>query len=257
MIFDKIFKIVLVFAVYIVYNYKRRRFFYPRRLIVTQEVIILAADMHCHTNRSDGSDSPEYVIRLARQLGLSALAITDHDTYAADCDAEGLGKKLGIRVINGVECSTFDHVRGHKVHILCYNIKHRDAVDELLATITRNRTEATLRMLEKVSRLYPITEEMVMENVSDSGFIGKQHISLALMKAGYSSEMYGDLNAENKAYPYLLGELLFDHLQKDIDEPLLLSSFIKTYPELFTEAQAQMPEGLAEYLDNKYIMINH
>lgn len=192
-IFDKIFKIVLVFAVYIVYNYKRRRFFYPRRLIVTQEVIILAADMHCHTNRSDGSDSPEYVIRLARQLGLSALAITDHDTYAADCDAEGLGKKLGIRVINGVECSTFDHVRGHKVHILCYNIKHRDAVDELLATITRNRTEATLRMLEKVSRLYPITEEMVMESVSDSGFIGKQHISLALMKAGYSSEMYGDL----------------------------------------------------------------
>lgn len=70
-------------------------------------------------------------------------------------------------------------------------------------------------------------------------------------------EMYGDLNAENKAYPYLLGELLFDHLQKDLDEPLLLSSFIKTYPELFTEAQAQMPEGLAEYLDNKYIMINH
>lgn len=70
-------------------------------------------------------------------------------------------------------------------------------------------------------------------------------------------EMYGDLNAENKAYPYLLGELLFDHLQKDLDEPLLLSSFIKTYPELFTEAQAQMPEGLAEYLDNKYTMINH
>jgi len=70
-------------------------------------------------------------------------------------------------------------------------------------------------------------------------------------------EMYGDLNAENKAYPYLLGELLFDHLQKDLDEPLLLSSLIKTYPELLTEVQAQMPEGLAEYLDNKYIMKNH
>lgn len=70
-------------------------------------------------------------------------------------------------------------------------------------------------------------------------------------------EMYGDLNAENKSYPYLLGELLFDHLQKDLDEPLLLSSFIKTYPELFTEVQSQMPEGLAEYLDNKYTMINH
>ena len=92
----------------------------------------MPADLHCHTNRSDGSDSPEYVIRFARQLGLSALAITDHDYYAARYDAEGLGKSLGLRVINGVECSTFDKARGHKVHILCYNIKHYDAVSELL-----------------------------------------------------------------------------------------------------------------------------
>ena len=153
----------------------------------------MPAEMHCHTNRSDGSDSPEFVIRLAKQMGLSALAITDHDTYAADFDAEGMGKSLGMRVINGVECSTFDTQRGHKVHILCYNIKHPDAVRELLSRITRNRAEATLAMLEKVSKLYPITEEMVREGESDSGFLGKQHICLALMKAGYTTEMYGDL----------------------------------------------------------------
>lgn len=153
----------------------------------------MAADMHCHTTRSDGSDSPEYVIRLAKQLGLSALAITDHDTYAADCDAEGMGQKLGIRVINGVECSTFDRARDHKVHILCYNIKHRDAVDGLLSRITKNRADASLAMLEKVSKYYPITEDMVMEGVSSSGFFGKQHIILALMKAGYTNEMYGTL----------------------------------------------------------------
>ena len=153
----------------------------------------MPADMHCHTTRSDGSDSPEYVIRLARQMGLSALAITDHDYYAADYDAEGLGRSLGMRAINGVECSTFDFSRGHKVHILCYNIKHPDAVEGLLARITRNRTEAALAMLKKVSKLYPITEEMVMEGVSESGFIGKQQIILALMKAGYTNEMYGEL----------------------------------------------------------------
>ncbi|MBQ9903093.1 MAG: PHP domain-containing protein [Clostridia bacterium] len=153
----------------------------------------MPAEMHCHTNRSDGSDSPEFVIRLAKQMGLSALAITDHDSYAGDYDAEGLGRSLGMRVINGVECSTFDNQRGHKVHILCYNIKHPDAVRELLDRITRNRAEATLAMLEKASRLYPITEEMVREGVSDSGYMGKQHIVLALMKAGYTNEMYGEL----------------------------------------------------------------
>lgn len=70
-----------------------------------------------------------------------------------------------------------------------------------------------------------------------------------------SDEIYGNIHAEEKSYPYLLGELLFDHLQKSLDEPLLLSSFIKTYPELFKEAKPQMPlPGLQDYLDNRYVL---
>ncbi len=71
------------------------------------------------------------------------------------------------------------------------------------------------------------------------------------------TDIYGDNHAEEKAYPYLLGELLFDHLQCALDEPLLLSRFITTYPELFAEIQSQMPNGLAEYLDNKYVLTHH
>ena len=133
-----------------------------------------------HTNRSDGSDSPEFVIRLAKQLGLSAVAITDHDYYAAQYDAENLGRSLGMRVINGVECSTFDKARGHKVHILCYNIKHYDAVSELLRRVTKARTDTVFAMLEKVSKLYPITEEMVMDPV-------------ALLLSAGSSDENGDI----------------------------------------------------------------
>ncbi len=101
----------------------------------------------------------------------------------------------------------------------------------------------------------PLIEPEVMEKLCPETEI--TFTNLLYFHPKMVGEMYGDLNAENKAYPYLLGEFLFDHLQKDLDEPLLLSSFIKTYPELFTKVQAQMPEGLAEYLDNKYIMINH
>ena len=71
------------------------------------------------------------------------------------------------------------------------------------------------------------------------------------------TDIYGDIHAEEKTYLYLLAELLFDHLQNNLDEPLLLSRFIITYPELFAEIQSQMPNGLAEYLDNKYILTNH
>ena len=71
------------------------------------------------------------------------------------------------------------------------------------------------------------------------------------------TNIYGDIQAEEKTYPYLLAELLFDHLQCALDEPLLLSRFITTYPELFAEIQSQIPNGLAEYLDNKYVLTNH
>ena len=71
------------------------------------------------------------------------------------------------------------------------------------------------------------------------------------------TNIYGDIHAEEKTYPYLLAEFLFDHLQNNLDEPLLLSRFITTYPELFAEIQSQMPKGLAEYLDNKYVLTNH
>lgn len=67
-------------------------------------------------------------------------------------------------------------------------------------------------------------------------------------------DFFGDLQAEEHPYPYLLAELLFDDLQKDLDEPLLLSSFIKTYPELFAEVQSQMQKPLADYLDNRYVL---
>jgi hypothetical protein len=70
-------------------------------------------------------------------------------------------------------------------------------------------------------------------------------------------EMYGDLNAKNKTYPYLLGELLFEHLQKALDEPLLLSSFIYTYPELFNDVKSQIPKPLADYLDKRYVLTTH
>ena len=71
------------------------------------------------------------------------------------------------------------------------------------------------------------------------------------------TNIYGDIYAKEKTYPYLLAKLLLEHFERALDEPLLLSRFITTYPELFAEIQSQMPNGLAEYLDNKYVLTNH
>lgn len=153
----------------------------------------MSADLHCHTTMSDGSTSPEFAVLLAKNSGLSALALTDHDYYPLDFDADGLSEKHSIRVIKGVECSCSDTARGHKVHILCYNCKYPEALSEILKKCNQARTDAVLQMIKKVAEIYPITEEMVMEGVSSSGFCGKQHIMLALMKAGCTNEMFGSL----------------------------------------------------------------
>ena len=153
----------------------------------------MSADLHCHTTMSDGSDTPEFVVGLAKRLHLSAVALTDHDYYAGDYRAHEIGERVGIGVIEGVECSCRDRERGNKVHLLCYNCKYPEAMAELLAKVTKARTEAVMKMTALVAHQFPITEEAVMDGVSGSGFVGKQHIMLALMKAGYANEMYGEL----------------------------------------------------------------
>ena len=67
--------------------------------------------------------------------------------------------------------------------------------------------------------------------------------------------MYGNVYASYKTYPCMLGYFLFDHLRAAIEEEFLPYSILHTYPELFKELQAQMPEGLAEYLNKKYNLI--
>ena len=98
----------------------------------------------------------------------------------------------------------------------------------------------------------PFIEPEVMEKIGTHTEFAFTNLLYCRPELG--TDIYGDIHAEEKTYPYLLGELLFDHLQKSLDEPLLLSSFIKTYPELFAEIQSQMPEHLANYLDNRYVL---
>lgn len=63
-----------------------------------------------------------------------------------------------------------------------------------------------------------------------------------------------DIEDATKAYQSLLCELWWDQLEEVLDEPLLLSRFIVTYPELFNEVASQMPKALSDYLDNRYVL---
>ena len=78
------------------------------------------ADLHLHTRFSDGTEPPQRVVELAREAGLSAIAITDHDNTEAFAIAAPVAKQLGIELIPGIEMSA--SIAGREVHILGFFI---------------------------------------------------------------------------------------------------------------------------------------
>ena len=81
-------------------------------------------DLHTHSNKSDGSLTPTELVDHAAELGLSAIALTDHDTTEGIDEAISRGFKKGIMVVPGVELSS--EYQGQDIHIVGLCIDHHD-----------------------------------------------------------------------------------------------------------------------------------
>lgn len=136
-------------------------------------------DLHVHTTASDGADSPEAVVRMALGSGLSALAITDHDTVSGcEAAAEEAGK-CGIELIPGIELST--RFNG-PVHILGYYIDTADAgLQALLSGIVADRderNEKTVALMRQDG--IDITYEQMKERFGE--VVGRPHFARILIE---------------------------------------------------------------------------
>jgi predicted metal-dependent phosphoesterase TrpH len=141
-------------------------------------------DLHTHSNASDGSLPPREVVRLAKARGLTALALTDHDTIAGLAEAVAAGAELGLEVIPGVEISA-RHPRG-SMHILGYFLDwHSPLLAQRLAVLQQARADRNPQIIAKLNALgIPLTLAQV-EAVSGGGQVGRPHIARALWEAGY------------------------------------------------------------------------
>lgn len=157
--------------------------------IMENEQII--ADLHCHTKISDGSTGIDELVMLAKQQGLSAIAVTDHDTFAGATRAKIFGDRRGVEVFPGAEFSAYDRERDRKAHILCYCCAYPDRLEGLCKKIGDSRRRAANIMLQKLMRIYPIPAEMVLRRAQGSTNIYKQHMMHALMDAGYADSIFG------------------------------------------------------------------
>jgi len=143
---------------------------------------------------SDGSAGIDEIIQMARRRGLSAIAITDHDTQAGNTRAKVIGERQGITVIPGIEISAYDFVRNKKVHILGYLCDKPDRLEGLCKQTGESRKQANQAAAQAVIRRFPITADMIMRRAQGSTNLYKQHIMHALIDAGCSSTVYGDLH---------------------------------------------------------------
>ena len=141
-------------------------------------------DLHTHTLASDGSDAPADVVRKAAALGLRAVAVTDHDTFAGLPEARAAGQRCGIEVVPGVELSTV--WGGEEVHLLGYFMDTEDTA--LRALMTRATDERNARNETMVQRLhdagYPITMDDLHAAFPGQTVLGRPHIAALLVQRG-------------------------------------------------------------------------
>jgi len=140
-------------------------------------------DLHVHTTASDGLLAPCDIVTLALDLGLSVVAITDHDSVSGVEEAISAASGTSLEVVPGVELSVHA-MGGSDAHILGYFIDHNDPV--LTAALERLREARFARAGAMVEALraagHPISLEDVMDH-ADGGAVGRVHVARALVSA--------------------------------------------------------------------------
>jgi predicted metal-dependent phosphoesterase TrpH len=142
------------------------------------------ADLHTHSNCSDGLLSPTALVELAASRGVQVLALTDHDSTEGLPEAlEAASRYPGFTLIPGVEMST--DVPGSEVHVLGYFLDLKDGrLQEELARLRSLRRDRGRRMVEKLRDMgVDISWERV-QAIADGGAVGRPHVAQALLEKG-------------------------------------------------------------------------
>ncbi len=148
----------------------------------------MKADLHIHSTVSDGSDTIAEIIEKAKQKGLDAIAITDHDTLSHLAQIPAVP---GLRVLGGVELSAVHKASGTKTHILGYSIQNPALVAALTQPILEARNRNSERQVAAlVARGFDINADKLAQ--ADGKYLYKQHIMDWLVATGQADDMFGD-----------------------------------------------------------------
>jgi len=141
-------------------------------------------DLHAHSTASDGSRSPADVVREAKRIGLSAIALTDHDTLDGIAEAVAAGLELGVRIVPGIELSA---VEGEsETHILGLHLSDTRTMESELLGLRDMRRARAARIVQRLNDLgVRIGLEAVLEQAA-GGAVGRPHVARAMIAEGWA-----------------------------------------------------------------------
>ncbi len=142
-------------------------------------------DLHIHSNASDGKFSPPALVKMAAELGLKYIALTDHDTVSGIPSALEAARSLPqLTFIPGVEIST--DVPEGEVHILGYYVDYTSPeLGESLEKFRNSRQSRAQGMIAKLGQLGIDISWARVQELAGDGSIGRPHIARAMLEKGY------------------------------------------------------------------------
>ena len=145
-------------------------------------------DLHSHTNESDGTFTPEELIQEAKRVGLQALGITDHDTFAGYDAALPYAQQSGIELICGIELST--RYQGQSLHLLGYFPVTPPSAElrAWLAWMIEMRRDRNIRLIAKLQSLGVDITFAEVERIGRT-LTGRPHFARILVEKGYAKDV--------------------------------------------------------------------
>jgi len=178
-------------------------------------------DLHLHTNFSDGLLRPDTVVRKAKELGLAAIAISDHDAVGGIDIAIHVGRLLGVEVVPAIEMSCI--YRKTDIHMLGFYMDyHNPDLLGFLYKVQQKRLERAQKMVSKLNQAgVALDIERVMA-IAGGAALGRPHIAQALVERGLARTM-------DDAFNRFLGYHCSAYVPKMEIPPVEAIGFIKNY----------------------------
>lgn len=141
------------------------------------------ADLHLHTSFSDGTYSPQELIRQSSKVGLAAIAVVDHDSVEGIEPTAHVASAFDIEVVPGIELSA--EYEGSEIHILGYFVDYTHAgFLQTLQILKKNREERVYKIIDKLSSIGVTLAPEAVFSFAGAGTVGRLHVARALVKHG-------------------------------------------------------------------------